>query len=143
VRIRFDSTIVAETTAPPAPVGALSAGSAVAFNGAAVAAADPPTSTTVTLKFTVPKAAAVGTHIVSAVGDTFTCFCNPKGEFTVLAAGGHGSLAKTGVEAALLLVIALSLLILGRGFVEASRRRNRAALAGDDADERTLTTVGR
>ena len=91
-----------------------------------------------TVDFLVPKSAAVGTHIVTAVGDTFTCLCNPRGEFTVLAAS-KGSLARTGVEIALVLVVAAALLLVGRTFVSSSRRRRRGSLE----PEQTFSSVGR
>jgi hypothetical protein len=141
VNILFDGVIVGSTTAPAAPVTAQSASGAVAFGGQALAAQDTVDTTTVTIKFTVPKA-AVGTHLVTAVGDTFTCFCNPRGEFKVLAASsGTGGLARTGIEAALLLVIAAALLIIGRTLLDGSKRRRRRAQS--DEDERDLTSVGR
>jgi hypothetical protein len=134
VRILFDDLQVAEVTAPA--VAAQSAAAPVALGGQLLAqAAD---STTVTVDFLVPKSAAVGTHIVTAVGDTFTCLCNPRGEFTVLAAS-KGSLARTGVEIALVLVVAAALLLVGRTFVSSSRRRRRGSLE----PEQTFSSVGR
>jgi hypothetical protein len=141
VRILFDGVLVAEATAPAAPVVAQSASGAVVFGGQAIAGVDQPGTTTLTIKWTVPKAAA-GTHIVTAVGDTFTCFCNPKGEFTALAASsGGGNLARTGVEAALMLVLGMVLLLVGRAFVAEARRR-RPDLRDHDA-ERPFTHAGR
>ena len=120
VRILFDDLQVAEVTAP-------------------AAAAQSVDSTTVNVDFLVPKSAAVGTHIVTAVGDTFTTFCNnARGEFTVLAAA-KGSLVRTGVEIALMLVVAAALLLVGRAFVGASRRRRRGSLE----PEQTFSSVGR
>lgn len=139
VNVLFDGVIVGSTTAPAAPVVAQSTSGGVVFNGQAIASQDVDT-TTVTVKFTVPKAAA-GTHLVTAVGDTFTCFCNPRGEFKVLAASGGGSLARTGVEALLVLVIAAALLIIGRTLIEGSKHRRRRTQVDDD--ERHLTNAGR
>jgi hypothetical protein len=119
VRILFDDLQVAEVIAPPA----------------GTQTAD---STTVTVDFLVPKSAAVGTHIITAVGDTFTGLCNPRGEFTVLAAS-KGSLARTGVEIALVLAVAAALLLVGRTFVSSSRRRRRGSLE----PEQTFSSVGR
>jgi hypothetical protein len=147
VRILFDSSIIAEKTAPGTPlvvdgVKAQSAGTATVFNGQAVASQDVDT-TSVVLTFQVPKSAAVGTHVVRAVGDTFTCFCNPDGKFTVLSAGGS-SLARTGVEAGLLVAVAVALLLFGRGLVMASRRGRGAEAAEDELDEElTLANSGR
>lgn len=144
VRILFDGVQVAEATAPADPgVAALSAAAPVAFGGQTLAAqaAEDDGTTDVTVAFKVPKAAP-GKHVVTAVGDTFTCFCNPRGEFTVLAAGtGTSSLARTGVEAGLVLVIALALLLVGRAAISASRRRRPDVLAEDA--ERQLTSHGR
>lgn len=134
VRIRFDGTTVATVTAP---LAAASAGAPVAFGGAALPAQA--STTTVQAKFTVPRDAVVGKHVVTAVGDTFTCFCNPNGEFTVLAAAG-GRLVKTGVNAALVLVVAVALLLVGRVLLGTSRRRRAAEQAHE---ERVLTSVGR
>lgn len=147
VWILFDGLQVGEATAPLAPVGGINAnlpstGAVVAQSvGSPVVFQAATDSTTVTIKFVVPKAAA-GTHIVTAVGDTFTCFCNPNGEFKVLATANGGSLVRTGIEAALLVVIAVALLLVGRALVEASRRRRSDAAVEED-DDRTLTTVGR
>ena len=137
VRIRFDGTQVAQVTAPD--VAGASAGAPVLLGGQALPAQDAEGSTTVTVKFTVPKAAAVGNHVVTAVGDTFTCFCNPNGIFTVTAAS-KGGLARTGVQIALLLVVAAVLMLVGRSLVSASRRRRRRA---HEAAERTFSSVGR
>ena len=151
VRVLFDGLQVAETTAPEAPsaastnlpttgaVVAQTAGAPVVFN-----AVDDEFTTSVVMKFVVPNAAP-GTHIVTAVGDTFTCFCNPKGEFEVLAAGsGRGSLAKTGVGVLLLLVVAAALVLVGRTFLGASRRSGGARADAGSADvDRTFTSAGR
>jgi hypothetical protein len=148
VRILFDSSIIAEKTAPGTPlvvdgVSAQSAGVATIFDGQAVAGETVPT-TTVVLTFQVPKSAAVGTHIVRAVGDTFTCFCNPDGKFQVLSASGGSSLARTGVEAGLLVAVAVALLIFGRGLVMASRRGRVADPTEDELDEeRSFANSGR
>lgn len=141
VRILFDGVQVAEATAPADDaVLAQSTSAPVVFNGAAQAADDEGT-VDLAIKFTVPKAAP-GKHVVTAVGDTFTCFCNPNGEFTVLAAdAGTGSLARTGVEAGLVLVVAAALLLVGRAAVSAAKRRRPDTLA-DDA-ERQLTSSDR
>jgi hypothetical protein len=128
VRIRFDGTQVGETTAPAAPVEPAAVSTPVAFGGQALPAQQTIATTSVKVKFTVPKAAAVGTHIVTAVGDTFTCLCNPRGEFKVLAAS-TGNLARTGVQVAAVLAVAAALLLVGRTSLGASRRR--------------LSTVGR
>ena len=147
VRILFDSSIVAEKRAPGTPlvvdgVKAQSAGVAVTFNGQAVAAQTDDT-TSVVLTFQVPKNAAVGTHVVRAVGDTFTCFCNPDGKFEVLASGTGRSLARTGVEVGLLLVVAAALLVFGRGLVMAARRSRTDGTHDELAEERSLATSGR
>lgn len=136
VRILFDDQQVAEVRAPA--VTGQSTSGAVAFGGQALPAQSAD-STTVTVDFIVPKSAAVGTHIITAVGDTFTCFCNPRGEFTVLAAS-TGSLARTGAQVALLLVVAAALLLAGRALVNASRRRRRGSL---EPAARTLSSAGR
>jgi hypothetical protein len=150
VRILFDSSIVAEKRAPGPPlvvdgVQTQSAGTATVFNGQALAAAPgDPGTTSVVLTFQVPKSAAVGTHIVRAVGDTFTCFCNPDGKFTVLAASSGSSLARTGVEAGLLVAVAVALLLFGRGLLMASRRGRGADPTPDELDEdRSLASSGR
>ena len=140
VKILFDGVVVGTGKAPAAPVAAQSSSGAVVFGGQAIAS-DVVAVTTVTIKFTVPKAAAVGTHLVTAVGDTFTCFCNPRGEFKVLAAGNGGGLARTGIQAALLLVIAVALLIIGRTLVAEAKRRRRGSRL--DEDERDLIDIGR
>jgi hypothetical protein len=135
VIVQFDGKQVGETRAP---LAAASATAGTRFNGSALAAA--PLSTTVKVKFKVPANAAVGTHTVNAVGDTFTCLCNPGGRFTVLAAG-KGKLASTGVEALLVVVVAAALLIAGRGLLFGSRQRRRSTLR--PVAERELTRAGR
>ncbi|MDP1821167.1 MAG: LPXTG cell wall anchor domain-containing protein [Acidimicrobiales bacterium] len=133
VRILFDGVQVGSTTAP---VAAEAVGGAVAFNGVALPAQAETTSVRVT--FTVPKA-AVGTHVVTAVGDTFTCFCNPDGLFRVLAAAkSKSSLPRTGIYLALFLAIAGALLVAGRALIGASRRRRAHALAIIEADRATV-----
>jgi hypothetical protein len=142
VRIFFDDLQVGRTTAPGVAAAAASGG--VVFNGAALPAQQAVTSVQIT--FTVPPAQP-GNHIVTAVGDTFTCFCNPDGVFRVLAAkGAKGALPRTGVYIALFLVVAAALLVLGRGLIAASRRRRAAALAAEgtsgfglDEDDDLLT----
>jgi hypothetical protein len=139
VNILFDGVVVGSATAPEAPVTAQSSSGAVVFGGQALAAQDDADTTTLTIKFKVPKA-AVGTHVVTAVGDTFTCFCNPRGEFKVLAASsGTSTLARTGIEALLVLVIAAALLLVGRALVAEAKRRRGVPL---DDDERTFSSVG-
>ncbi len=128
VRIFFDNVQVGITTAPEVAASAATGG--VVFNGAALPAQVPVTSVQIT--FTVPPAVP-GNHIVTAVGDTFTCFCNPDGLFRVLGApAGKGKLPRTGVYLVLFLVIAAALLTIGRGLLTASRRRQAAALADED-----------
>ena len=143
VRLFFDDLQVGITTAPG--VAGASTGGPVVFNGPALAAQQTPT-TSVQITFTVPPAVA-GTHIVTAVGDTFTCFCNPDGAFTVLGAkASKGTIPRTGVYVALFLVIAAVLLVVGRALLVAARRRRAAVLAQHDAaiaefgdDEHVLT----
>jgi hypothetical protein len=140
VRIFFDDLQVGITKAPATVGGQLartgsvtgqSAGGAVVFGGAAVPAQQQPT-VSVQITFTVPPAAA-GTHIVTAVGDTFTCFCNPDGAFRVLGAkAGKGAMPRTGIYVALLLAAALALLVVGRALVTASRRRRAAVPVAED-----------
>lgn len=134
VRILFDGVQVGEGRAPDAV--AQSAGAPVAFGGGALVAQSTPTAA-VLVKFTVPKAAP-GVHVVTAVGDTFTAFCNPKGEFTVLGKGGK--LVKTGTDVALALAAGLVLLLVGRLLLSSSRRRRAAERA---LEERTLTSSRR
>jgi hypothetical protein len=137
VRIFFDSIEVGSAVAPD--VAAAGAGSPVLFGGTALPAQAAVTSVQIT--FTVPPAAP-GTHVVTAVGDTFTCFCNPDGAFRVLAAkavAGKGTLPRTGVYLLLFLVAALALLVAGRGLVAASRRRRAGATAEDPFVDDDLT----
>jgi hypothetical protein len=134
VAILFDGKQVGETRAPLAAASV----AGTSFNGSALQAA--PVSTTVKVKFTVPTNAAVGVHKVEARGDTFTCDCNPGGRFTVLAAK-KGKLASTGVEAALVIVVAAALVIAGRALLFGSRQRRRSALR--PVAERELTRSGR
>jgi len=136
VRLLFDGVQVGATSAP---LAASSVGAPVAFGGVALPAQAVATSVKIT--FTVPKA-AVGSHTVSAVGDTFTCLCNPNGLFRVLAPKAGGKLAKTGVYAALLLAMAAVFLLSGRAFVAESRRRRNLALAEAQDNAREPVDAG-
>ncbi|MFL6206859.1 MAG: hypothetical protein ACJ739_16075 [Acidimicrobiales bacterium] len=116
VEIRFDGEVVAEDTAT-------GPGSSPRVN--------------TDIDFVVPADAEPGDHDVTAVGAEFTAPCGtlttPDGEVlgeTITNDGnGSGSLPKTGVYVALLLVIGVALVIVGRAVVEASRQRARAAQA--------------
>ena len=142
VSIFFDSVEVGSTTAPDV-VGS-GTGSPVLFGGVALPAQSAVTSVQIT--FTVPPASP-GTHIVTAVGDTFTCFCNPNGEFRVLAAKtSKGAIPRTGVYVGLFLVIAVALLVVGRGLLAASRRRHARTGSANpfiDDEDRDPTPSGR
>jgi len=132
VRILFDGVQVATVTAP---LRAEAVGGAVAFNGAALPAQA--VSTTVKVSFTVPNAAP-GNHLIVAVGDTFTCFCNPDGVFKVLGAKA-GKIPKTGIYVGLFLAMAAVFLLAGRAFLAESRRRRAEALAEAQAEDRERT----
>jgi len=119
-----------------APLRAEAVGGAVAFNGAALPAQA--VSTTLKVSFTVPNAAP-GNHIIVAVGDTFTCFCNPDGVFKVLGAKAGGKLPKTGIYVGLFLAMAAVFLLAGRAFLAESRRRRAEALAEARAEDRERT----
>jgi outer membrane lipoprotein SlyB len=137
VRILFDGVQVGSGTAPS--VAAASVGGAVQFNGAALAAQSNGT-TSVKITFRVPNA-AVGTHVVTAVGDTFSCFCNPNGAFRVLASKSARSLPRTGIYIALYLVLAAILLGIGSELVlRARRRRLRLLSAAEDDDSYTYAS---
>ena len=87
-------------------------------------------STTVLIDFRVP-AVNPGRYLVTAVGGDVTVACgtDTDGYFAVLAAqatrGDDRSLPRTGVYAALLVAAAAALFVVGRGVLEASRRRRR------------------
>ena len=138
VRLLFDGVQVGATTAPT--VAAASAGGGAVFNGASLPAQVVTTSVTITFK--VP-AAAPGVHIVTAVGDTFSCFCNPNGAFRVLAAKSPRSLARTGIYTALYLVLAAILLGIGSELVLRARRRRARVLAAAEDDESYYTASRR
>ncbi len=132
VRILFDGVQVGSGTAPS--VAAASVGGAVQFNGAALAAQSSST-TSVKITFRVPNA-AVGTHVVTAVGDTFSSFCNPNGAFRVLASKSARSLPRTGIYIALYLVLAAILLGIGSELVLRARRRRLRLLSAAEDDDR-------
>ncbi len=96
----------------------------------ATAPADGPDPTTLVIPFTVPTLDP-GDYLVTAVGAEFTLTCSPgDGRFEVLAGGavlggasGLTGLPRTGVYAALFVVVALVLLLAGRVLLGASRRR--------------------
>jgi hypothetical protein len=107
VEIRFDGAVVAEETAT-------GPGNSPRVN--------------VDIQFAVPSDAQEGDHAVTAVGADYTVSCGTlttSGE--VLGANEErdqgGSLPKTGVYVALLLVIGLVLVLVGRVLLVASRRR--------------------
>lgn len=89
-------------------------------------------STTLELAFTVPSMAE-GRYLVTAVGADFTLTCSPgDGTFEILSASesrapGASALPRTGVYAALFVVVALVLLVAGRSLLKASQRRRREA----------------
>ncbi len=99
-------------------------------------------TTSVKITFRVPNAAP-GTHIVTAVGDTFSCFCNPNGRFLVLAQKSARSLPKTGIYVALFLVLAAILLGIGSELVLRARRRRARILAASARHDDDLTSSGR
>jgi hypothetical protein len=114
VEIRFDGEVVAKATAT-------GPGSSPRVN--------------VDIDFVVPADAEPGRHDVTAVGADFSASCGALDTRTgeVLSEtvtndrGGSGSLPKTGITVALLLVVAVALVIVGRAVLEASRQRARAA----------------
>lgn len=98
------------------------------------------------ISFTVPEGIAPGSHAVFAVGAGFSASCGafsvsgvasevventPPGGPTTVESGGvergrsGGGLARTGIEVAALLAIALLLIVVGRHLVAAERRRRR------------------
>ena len=122
VEVRFDGRTVAEATATPA-------GSSPRVN--------------VVIDFVVPASASAGEHFVTAVGAGFSVACQTGDGEELTVAGGEvlsssversggseGSLPKTGVYIALLLVIGLVLLFMGRLLQLASRRRVRDVHGG-------------
>jgi len=137
VRLLFDGVQVAATTAPTTltgtshPLAATAVGSPVIFNGGTQQQIQ---TTSVSLTFKVPNAQP-GTHVVTAVGDTFSCFCNPNGEFLVLAPKSSRSLPRTGIYVALYLVVAAILLGIGSELVLRARRRRARILAAYAAEE--------
>jgi hypothetical protein len=127
VRILFGGVEVGRGTAP---LQSQSVGAPVLLGGRVLSPQAALTS--LSIPFVVPDMRA-GTYLVTAVGVDFTCVCNPGGAgFEVLAdviarGGGGGALPRTGIYALLLLAIAIALILLGRAFVEESRRRRRKA----------------
>ncbi|MGH9275785.1 MAG: hypothetical protein ACRDZU_14155 [Acidimicrobiales bacterium] len=112
----------AEAGRATAPLAAQAAGAPVRFGGTALPAQA--RATTLDIPFTVPDLPP-GQHTVTAVGVDFALTCDPGG-LEVLAASEKsrgGFLPRTGIYIALLLVIAIVLLIVGRRLVSASRRR--------------------
>ncbi len=83
------------------------------------------------LSIRIPDGAAVGSHTVCSVLAGFNTPCTTYRVTADPAAsradGGGGSLARTGVYSALFVVVALTLLVAGRGLLDASRRRRRQA----------------
>lgn len=131
------------------------------FDGAEVGSAEalgaPGTSSNVTIGFTVPEVDP-GSYVVAAVGPSFAAECDgslevgavagenivrpgtdPSGNVAGSGSGRVGPLPRTGVYIALLVVIALAALILGRILLAASRRRRRRLSRPTDL----TATVGR
>ena len=107
-------------------------------------------TTTMEIPFTVPEVAP-DTYTVTAVGADFTVVCEPNGEFGVLDAevqrlpgvfGGVTGLPRTGIYAALLVVIALVLIVAGRTLLGASRRRMEAERRARRGSRRSTQTGG-
>lgn len=129
VRVLLDGSEVGRGTAP---VQGQSVGAPVAFGGQALVAQA--TTTTLDISFTVPDLAP-GRYLVSAVGADFTLRCTSDTDdlFEVLGSSrgregvASGSLPRTGVYVALLLVIAVVLIVAGRTLLHRSRRRQTAA----------------
>jgi hypothetical protein len=112
VEIRFDGEVVAEAEAT-------GPGSSPQVN--------------IDIDFVVPADAGPGEHHVTAVAPSFTLTCGSSGgrEGAVMGASLErenqgGSLPRTGVYIALLVVTALALLLGGRAILTASRRRAAA-----------------
>jgi 5'-nucleotidase len=120
----------------------------ITVDGVAAGSGTADSAGSATIAFTVPAGIAPGSHAVFAVGVGFSASCGdlsvegvqsnvvenpgPGGGATGDVAGndvargrGGGSLARTGIELALLLAIALALLVVGRRLVVAERRRRR------------------
>lgn len=118
----------------------------ITVDGVAAGSGTADSAGSATIAFTVPAGIAPGSHTVFAVGAGFSASCGELGVEGVQsnvvenpaqgggAAGdvagndvarGGGSLARTGIELALLLAIALALLLVGRRMVAAERRRRR------------------
>jgi len=131
---------VSVTGAPTAAAIQITLDGVPAGSGVAAAAGS------ATIAFTVPDGIAPGSHAVFAVGATFSASCgavgvegvagnvvesSPPGGTGAVGAGeidrgvSGGALARTGIELALLLVIALVLLVAGRHLVASERRRRR------------------
>jgi hypothetical protein len=116
VEIRLDGETVAEATAT-------SSGSSPRVN--------------LDVDFVVPADTEPGEHIVTAVSAGFNASCQTaNGDNLEVASGavlsggeerGGGSLARTGMYAAILVVTALGLLLVGRAVLTESRRRARSA----------------
>jgi hypothetical protein len=103
----------------------------------------------VTLSFVVPTNATGGNHTIVFVGAGFQC--DPtngtglpvgvldleisRGATTTVAGTGGGSLARTGIEIALYLAVALALLVVGFLLVQEARRRRRRAARRRNAPE--------
>jgi hypothetical protein len=106
----------------------------------------------VPLSFTVPVLDP-GRYSLVVVGINFQADCAAaSGGFGVLGTGveaprggggvGPGSLARTGIAVALLVAIGVALIVVGRGVLEASRRRRRHA-ARAAAEHRDPATTSR
>lgn len=110
-----------------------------------------------TLTFRIPSDMQPGKHNVVLFGAGFSCDPTFGGGFQVLAGGvlgaetsrsagggavGGASLARTGIEVALLLAIGLALVVVGANLVrDARRRRRRAALKARQRRERPTIRV--
>jgi|GEM_PF-7017044 len=125
VTVRFDGAVVGQGTAHTAP-------------GATTASAD--------IAFTVPGDVGPGDHNVVFSGAGFSCTVTVSavavggvevsGSEQTTGGGTSGSsLARTGIEVALLLAVALALVVAGMQFVRAARRRRRRLSNRVRADE--------
>jgi hypothetical protein len=104
----------------------------VSFNGEIVATGEADAEGKASIQFTVPSVDD-GQYRVFVTGAGVSAECSLDPGFAVLGSGqgngggdDGGSLAFTGANVAILVAVALVLLIAGRAFLEASRRRRLA-----------------
>jgi hypothetical protein len=106
----------------------------VTYDGEAMKSGSTDANGHASIEFTVPATASPGLHEVVFAGAGFSCatdITQVLGTSISRSPGGSGSLARTGIQVAFLLAVALVLLIVGLQLVRRARRQRRRLEAAE------------